>query len=943
MTGRIRVIERCAVRPEAFCLVYPGKTIKTMQVLCDKLLHVADHGILQYTLDEGKILYVNQGLLAIFDIADTPDSFKAKSVKNVLLDTGTYGRIRTQLLKKKEIHNFEYRFKTCRGKERWVHYDAFLMDGSTLKAKKVLALVKDVTEQKKIEKEYEQLKRVLQSEKKGLLKVAKEIEEELEKSEQKYRSLVEKAGAGVATLDVKGRFTYVNGALRKMIGYSKGELIGRPFAGFLHPDDKMRVMQIFSRASSNPGKKIELECRGIHKNGTEVQMHSIPAAYTYRGRILGFNAIITDITERKKAEEAVQRERDTAQQYLDIAGVIFVALNAKGTVTLINKKGCEVLGYNEKEIIGKSWFDNFVPKKQVDRVKSISKMLLEGNIEPAKYFENIVLTKTGEERLIAWHNTILRDENGNIIGHLSSGEDITRRRMIEDELRRSKELFEKSLASLDSAVFILDGKNPPIIIECNPAATAIFGYEKQEMIGRTAALLHSSRKTLVEFQKVMYPTIEKKGYLSSFEFQMKRKNGRIFPSEHSVFPLLDEKGDRSGYVSVVKDITERKKVQDALQKSQKRYYSLFEYSPSSLWEEDFSEVKKYIDTLKKRGIKDFRRYLEKHPEIVKECVALVKVLDTNKATLDQYCARNKENIITDLRNIFTEETYKSFIEDMVAIAQGKTFVKFQSPARTLTDDKVDRIMRWAVLPGYEDTYSKVLVSEIDITEQKRMLYELEKSHKLLRNLSAHLESVTEEERKSVSREIHDEFGQFLTALRMDISWLNKRINPEDLEVVKRVESMAHLTSEMIQSVKRISSHLRPSIIDDLGLAAAIEWQLDDFQKRTGIACSVHIEPEDIIIGTNISITVYRILQEALTNIARHTKASKVRVSLKKETDKLVLTVQDNGTGITEQKIRDSKSLGLLGMQERAHHIGGTVKINGKSGNGTMVRVSVPVS
>jgi two-component system sensor histidine kinase UhpB len=155
---------------------------------------------------------------------------------------------------------------------------------------------------------------------------------------------------------------------------------------------------------------------------------------------------------------------------------------------------------------------------------------------------------------------------------------------------------------------------------------------------------------------------------------------------------------------------------------------------------------------------------------------------------------------------------------------------------------------------------------------------------------------------------------------MDISWLNKRIAPEQKTVIEKLETISTLINETIRKVKKISSYLRPSILDDLGLAAAIEWEGEEFQQRTGIACSINIELEDIMISTDIGITLFRILQEALTNIARHAKSTKVRVSLKKGTEKLILVIQDNGIGITEEQVNDPKSIGLFGIHERVSYI-----------------------
>ena len=172
-----------------------------MDALCEKLLQVSKDGVLHYTLDEGKILNANQGLMKTLDIDGTPESLHGKLIKTANLDLKTKKNLNTQLLKKKEIHNFEYLFKTSNNKGKWLNLNTHIIDGPSLKDKTVLAIVKDITKQKKLKNEHVKLKRTLENEKIDLLKVAKEIEEELKKSEQKYKSLVERAGAGMATSD----------------------------------------------------------------------------------------------------------------------------------------------------------------------------------------------------------------------------------------------------------------------------------------------------------------------------------------------------------------------------------------------------------------------------------------------------------------------------------------------------------------------------------------------------------------------------------------------------------------------------------------------------------------------------------------------------------------------------------------------------------------------
>jgi len=230
----------------------------------------------------------------------------------------------------------------------------------------------------------------------------------------------------------------------------------------------------------------------------------------------------------------------------------------------------------------------------------------------------------------------------------------------------------------------------------------------------------------------------------------------------------------------------------------------------------------------------------------------------------------------------------------------------------------------------------------DISERKQAEEELKRSQKELRNLADHLQSVREQERTTIAREIHDELAQALTALKMDIAWLDKKL-PKDQETLReKTRAMTELTDITIKTVKKISTELRPGLLDDLGLVAAIEWQAEEFQNRTGITCRLDVDPEDIMVEEKRSTTLFRIFQETLTNIARHAHATAVTVSLKEKDSSFELRVRDNGKGITKEQISDPKSFGLIGMRERVHPWKGEVKISGRSGKGTTVVVRIPV-
>jgi signal transduction histidine kinase len=231
----------------------------------------------------------------------------------------------------------------------------------------------------------------------------------------------------------------------------------------------------------------------------------------------------------------------------------------------------------------------------------------------------------------------------------------------------------------------------------------------------------------------------------------------------------------------------------------------------------------------------------------------------------------------------------------------------------------------------------------EIKERKIAETQLRESEVQLRALAARLISIREEERARIAREIHDELGQVLTGLKMDVTWLAKRLVGAEEQLVEKAEAMCRLIDSTMHLIRRISTGLRPEILDDMGLVAAFGWQAKEFQKRMGMRCRLKLPEDQVVLDKELSTAVFRIFQEILTNIARHAKASSVDVSLSISDDLLTLEVVDDGIGISESHIRGQESLGLLGMRERAQLFGGELSIQGASGRGTTVSVSIPMS
>src|SRR5438067_1981503 len=227
-------------------------------------------------------------------------------------------------------------------------------------------------------------------------------------------------------------------------------------------------------------------------------------------------------------------------------------------------------------------------------------------------------------------------------------------------------------------------------------------------------------------------------------------------------------------------------------------------------------------------------------------------------------------------------------------------------------------------------------------ERRHAEEKLRESHEQLRRLSVYLQSVREEERTRIAREVHDELGQALTSFKLDLSWIAGKLPREEKELVAKARMLTGHIDSTIQTVRRIASELRPGILDHLGLAAALEWQANEFQTRTGIRCDVDVQIPDRSLDSELNTTFFRIFQETLTNIIRHAGATHVEVELKASGGQIILEVIDNGRGISRAEITNTKSMGLLGMRERASLLGGKFTIEPlPRGKGTRVKVSIP--
>jgi len=388
------------------------------------------------------------------------------------------------------------------------------------------------------------------------------VEEALRKS----AAIIDTTSDAVITTDIDGVITFWNKGAERIYGYKEAEALGRPIS-IIYSEKDLHVLNsmIQDLLDGRVIHGIEVTC--VDKDRKEVPiLLSLMTIKDADGNITELVGITKDIKERKKMEEDLRRERDKAQKLLDIAGVIFLAIDTKGDVTLLNRKGSEVLGYDQWEIIGKNWFDNFIPASERHRIKDIFKRLMAGEMEPIEYYENHVFSKSRGERLIAWHNTVLRDDKNNITGSLSSGIDITESKQAEEALRESERKYKELSDSLPQVVFETDIEG--VLTYVSRVSFDLFGYTQEDFDQGLKALQmvipEDRERALENMLRVLKGEI-----LGGQEYIARRKDGKTFPVIiHSNRVVRD--GKPTGLRGIIVDLSLLKQAEDAVRESEAR-------------------------------------------------------------------------------------------------------------------------------------------------------------------------------------------------------------------------------------------------------------------------------------------------------------------------------------------------------------------------------------
>ena len=457
---------------------------------------------------------------------------------------------------------------------------------------------------------------------------------ELGKSEKFYRNLVKYVRDVIYTVSLDGTFTFLNPALENITGWSCTELIGKPLASFVHPDDWALAVEMFERMMRGVTPPIH-EVRVRKKSGEYFIGEFAITPGIEHEKVVGVLGVGRDITERKRAEGLLKEEKYRAQRYLDIVGVMLLALDADEKVILINRKGCEILGYKEEEIIGKHWSDNFLPEGYRERLTTSFAKLIAGDIEPVEYLENPVLTKSGEERVIAWHNTVLTDEAGKIFATLSSGEDITERKRVEEALRRKSEEQALLLNNIQTQVWYLTDEETYGAV--NKARAEFFGKKNGEMENKKLYDVLSKDEAEICISGYV-EVFEKRKQIHTEEWITNAKGEKRLLSIIKS-PKLNENGDVEYVVCSAEDFTERKRAEDEIKKINEELERRVIERTTQL--EATNEELQFLLNVHNQTEEELVKYKEHLEELVKERTQKIQELEGQRTEIEKLAAAGR--------------------------------------------------------------------------------------------------------------------------------------------------------------------------------------------------------------------------------------------------------------------------------------------------------------
>ena len=602
--------------------------------------------------------------------------------------------------------------------------------------------------------------------------------------------------------------------------------------------------------------------------------------------------------ELRQAQEELEESRAKYFKFYDLAPVGYLTIGETGIILEVNLTAANLLGVEKSQLVKKP-VTRFIVKEDQGIYYKHRQQLYETRAR--QVCELRMIGKRGVPFWVNLEAIAAQDMDGAPLCRVVMS-DITERKRAEEALRQAEENYRGIFENAVEGIYQSSPQGH--FTSVNSALARILGYASPAQVVTRITNIRDQFYADPGRRAIAIQRLAEKGTLENFESECLCKDGsRIWLSENTR-AVRDATGTLLHYEGFVQDITARKRAEESLHESEARFATVFRASPVA---------------------------------ISLRILADGRCIDVNEAYL-RLSGFSREEVI----NYTTPEMWTSPADrqQFVDRLTQKQYIKnVESEFLTKSGETCH------VLASYEKIQLSgndcVLAMFQDITERKRTEEAVAQAHEQLRALSIYWQNAIEAQRAHIAREIHDEFGQSMSALKMDLTWLANRL-PEGDERVDRIRTMTTLVDDSIALMRRIATELRPGLLDDLGLNAALDWQAREFSRHSEIPCNLKLPSDDLALAPALNTTLFRIFQETLTNVARHAQATRVDASFQQEGKTLVLTVQDNGRGITESELNDPHSLGLLGLRERATQWGGNLTIRNTPGKGTTVSVYIPL-
>jgi PAS domain S-box-containing protein len=636
------------------------------------------------------------------------------------------------------------------------------------------------------------------------------------------------------------------------------------------------------------------ECDCLRKDGTEFPAEiSLSPLETEEGPLV--SSAIRDITERKRAEERLRKNYEILDRVFATTHFCLVSLDADLNFVRVNKAYADICGHPPEFFVGKGHFELYPSEKFEAIFRQVVATGKPFTIH-ANPFEFPDHPKWG---VTYWDWTLhpLKSEDGSVEGLLFALLDITERKRAGEALAKSEARYRMLMEQASDGIFVIDERGR--YLAANPKACEMLGYTLDEL-----RVLNASDVVMPEDLAETPLRFDELGAGKTLltERRIRRKDGTVFPAEISA-KMLDD----GTFQGIARDITDRKRAEEALRTSEERLRVGLNTANIAVFNQDM-----------------YLRYIWMYqPQLgyISEQV----VGRTDAELLPPEATKQ----VMEIKRRVLESGLKERAEVSVSIGD-----------QTIVYDLIAEPLRDA-----SGAISGLTGASLDITERRRAEEELKASRGRLLALSRRLIEVQEAERRHIARELHDEIGQELTALKINLQAAHR---PGDgAELASRLEDSMSIVERAIQQVRDMALALRPSLLDDLGLVAALRWLVDHQAQRSGFEARLEAGPARISVSPDVEIGCYRVVQEALNNVARHAQAHNIRVEVALHEGELRLLIQDDGVGFDVKAARErashGASMGLLTMSERARLLGGRLEMKSAPGQGTEIRAVFPAS